>query len=43
MRSLDKVSTEWDLLTLSYKIKRIHKLMDGIRLSSVLCNVVKYA
>jgi len=36
LRGKDKVDLEWDLATLSYNFKRMHKLNDGRRLSSML-------
>ena len=29
LRGLDKVNIEWDLVTLAYNFKKIHKLSDG--------------
>lgn len=36
LRGLEKVGTEWNLVTLSYNIKRLHKLMKGGVLSSAV-------
>jgi transposase len=36
LRGLKKVELEWDLVTLSYNIKRLHRLNDGKALSSLL-------
>ena len=29
MRGLEKVATEWGLVTLAYNVKRLHKLCGG--------------
>lgn len=31
MRGLEKVNIEWDLVTLAYNFKRMHKLTNGQR------------
>jgi transposase len=36
LRGKEKVDLEWDLVTLSYNFKRMHKLNDGRRLSTLL-------
>ncbi len=36
LRGKEKVDLEWDLVTLSYNFKRMYKLNDGRRLSSML-------
>ena len=33
LRGLDKVNLEWELVALAYNVKRLHKLMDGNRVS----------
>ena len=35
LRGLDKVNLEWDLLSLAYNLKRLHKLNKGTAVSSV--------
>lgn len=36
LRGKEKVDIEWDLVTLFYNLKRMHKLNDGRRLSTLL-------
>ena len=36
LRGKEKVELEWDLVTLSYNFKRLHKLNEGRKLSALL-------
>ncbi len=33
LRGEDKVGLEWDLITLAYNLKRLHKINKGVKLS----------
>lgn len=43
LRGLDKVSIEWNLATLAYNMKRLHKLNNGLLVSTSLKNHLKNA
>ncbi len=36
LRGEEKVGLEWDLITLAYNLKRLHKINNGTKLSTLL-------